>query len=29
MILDKIKEFGYDSLTPDEKEFLFRASGKS
>jgi membrane associated rhomboid family serine protease len=29
MILDKIKESGYDSLTPDEKEFLFRASGKS
>jgi hypothetical protein len=29
MILDKIKELGYDSLTPDEKEFLFRASGKS
>jgi membrane associated rhomboid family serine protease len=29
MILDKIKETGYDSLTPDEKEFLFRASGKS
>ncbi|MEN9612506.1 MAG: hypothetical protein RLZZ628_3320 [Bacteroidota bacterium] len=29
MILDKIKQFGYDGLTPDEKEFLFKASGKS
>lgn len=27
-ILDKIKEKGYDSLTPEEKEFLFNASKK-
>lgn len=27
-ILDKIKESGYDSLTPSEKEFLFNASKK-
>jgi membrane associated rhomboid family serine protease len=26
-ILEKIKRFGYDSLSPDEKDFLFRASG--
>ncbi len=27
-ILDKIKEHGYDQLTPEEKEFLFHASKK-
>ena len=27
-ILDKIKEAGYDSLTKEEKEFLFKASKK-
>ncbi len=27
-ILDKIKEHGYDSLTPEEKQFLFHASKK-
>ncbi len=28
MILDKIKESGYDSLNKDEKEFLFKASNR-
>jgi hypothetical protein len=27
-ILDKISKGGYDSLTRDEKEFLFKSSGK-
>ena len=27
-ILDKIKESGYESLTPEEKEFLYKASKK-
>jgi hypothetical protein len=27
-ILDKIKQSGYESLTPDEKEFLYQASQK-
>ena len=28
-ILDKIKETGYESLSKEEKEFLFKASGDS
>jgi hypothetical protein len=27
-ILDKISRSGYDSLSKDEKDFLFRASGR-
>jgi hypothetical protein len=27
-ILDKISKGGYDSLTTEEKEFLFKSSGK-
>ena len=27
-ILDKIKEKGYENLTPEEKEFLYKASKK-
>lgn len=27
-ILEKISKGGYDSLTRDEKEFLFKSSGK-
>jgi hypothetical protein len=27
-ILDKINRSGFDSLTADEKEFLYKASGK-
>lgn len=28
LILDKISKGGYDSLTREEKEFLFKSSGK-
>jgi hypothetical protein len=28
-ILDKINRSGFDSLTTDEKEFLYKASGKN
>jgi hypothetical protein len=28
-ILDKISRGGYDSLTKEEKEFLFKSSGKN